>query len=422
MTVVSTDSYTGDVPDTHVLQVVPARELVSLTSALTDLANRKPTKPFSSERVDFVADLARTLSKRGRGLPETQALAFWMRRAELARMAESLHKLSADDVRLMPRGTVFHVPPANVDTIFVYSLVLSVLAGNRNIVRLSSRATTQSNLILDTINEVLVRHPKVASSTLMLSYGHDDSITSAISSICDTRVIWGGDSTVAAVRKCPLPPHATELTFPDRFSMAGIGIESFQNLSSEDRDTLVENFFNDTYWFDQLGCSSARLLIWVGDEPEDLSAITEDFAARLHSITQKKSYLIDTSAAIAKLSQSMSSIIDEAVTGYHQYDNSLTVLDVADFPQVRGDFCGGGLFYQMHVQRLSEIAPHVTRMDQTLASFGIEISELDHLVESLCGSGIDRIVPIGQALAFDRVWDGFDLLSELVRRVVVRTS
>ena len=34
--------------------------------------------------------------------------------------------------------------------------------------------------------------------------------------------------------------------------------------------------------------------------------------------------------------------------------------------------------------------------------------------------GLDRVVPIGEALAFDTVWDGFDLVDDMLRRVRVR--
>jgi len=41
----------------------------------------------------------------------------------------------------------------------------------------------------------------------------------------------------------------------------------------------------------------------------------------------------------------------------------------------------------------------------------------------LCnGRGVDRMVPIGDALAFDDVWDGFDLLGEFSRLVALRPS
>ena len=49
----------------------------------------------------------------------------------------------------------FHVTPANVDTLFVYSWVLSLLVGNANIVRLSSRSTPVRTRILETIATVM---------------------------------------------------------------------------------------------------------------------------------------------------------------------------------------------------------------------------------------------------------------------------
>lgn len=421
-------------PAVPVEVVVPQRRTADLGDVLRALVEASPAEPFAPERLAFVADLSRALAKRGRGLPETQALAFWMRKAELARMADDLPRLAGPDVRLMPRGTVFHIPPANVDTLFVYSLVLSVLAGNRNIVRLSSRTTDQSNLIIDTIDEVLRDHPQVADATAMLTYGHDDAITAAISGICDTRVIWGGDATVAAIRRVALPPHATELTFPDRFSMAAIGTKAYSDMSADARDDLAEQFFNDAYWFDQLGCSSPRLVVWVGEAADALAgpeveagatttdALAEDFHQRVLDVIERKGYAVDTSAAIAKLGQSMRSIIDDDVTAYRRYDNALTVLDVAGFPDARGDFCGAGLFYEVRLPRLVDLAPHISRADQTLAVHGVPRADIDALVTALCGRGIDRIVPFGQALAFNRIWDGHDLLAELMRRVTVSVA
>lgn len=401
---------------TSVQVLVPRVQRTTVEAVLTGLAAANVTAPFAAERMEFVAHLSRALSKRGRGLPETQALAFWMRKAELQRMARDVSDATPHGVILMPRGTVFHVPPANVDTLFVYSLVLSVLAGNRNVVRLSSRATDQSNLILDTINEVLLEHPLVADGVVMLTYGHDQDITEAISAKCDTRVIWGGDATIETIRKAPLGAHATEVTFPDRFSMAAIATAAYAELDESGRDALAEKFFNDAYWFDQLGCSSARLLVWVGEAPE---ALTADFHARVHAMTVRKGYEVDASAAIAKLSQATRAMIDDEVTTYVRYDNELTVVDVAAFPHARGEFCGAGLFYEMHVQALADLAPHITRTDQTLAVFGIPHDELRALVHTLAGRGIDRIVPFGQALAFDRIWDGYDIFGELVRRISV---
>ena len=400
-----------------VIQFLPTRGTVDLGDVLRDLREAPVTAPFDQSRIDYISDLATRLRRKGRGLPETQALAYWMRKAELHRLEDSFAELGNDRCLLMPRGTVFHVPPANVDTLFVYSWVLSTLVGNRNIVRLSSRATDQSNLILDTMRETVVDHPEVAGSTTMLSYGHDDRLTAAISAECDVRVIWGGDGTVNRIRTTAIPPHATELVFADRFSMAAVATDAYRELDDAKRDQLAELFFNDAYWFDQLGCSSARLVLWAG--AQDPQPLAEDFYGRVRAVARAKGYQVDPSAAIAKFSQACRTMIEADVSAYSAPDNTMSVLTMDGFPDVRGEFCGAGLFYQLHVTALAEIVPHIRRADQTLTAFGFGEDELRDLVRALRGRGIDRIVPFGQALQFNRFWDGYDLLAELTRKVTL---
>jgi hypothetical protein len=298
--------------------------------------------------------------------------------------------------------------------------VLALLSGNRNIVRLSSRASDQATLILKSLNEVLLQYPDIARATSMVTYGHDQEITQEISTRCDVRVIWGGDQTVAMIRQIPLPPHAKELTFPDRFSMAALSTAAYSQLDDLARDALAEDFFNDSYWFDQLGCSSARLLIWVGDAAN--SVLSKDFHQRILRAIERKNYDSTTSTAIAKMGQALGSVMEEEISSYTQYSNGLTVLDSENFPNVRGEFCGGGLFYQMHVDTLMDLVPHIQRADQTLAAFGFNQTELRGFVGALQGRGIDRIVPFGQALQFSRIWDGYDLLQEFTRRVSVQAN
>lgn len=400
---------------TVVSQVVPRPVDVELDALLDAVGHASVAHPFHASRVDFVTDLARRLGRRSAAHPEARALAYWMRRAEVIRMKAAFDQLGTADIVLQPRGTVFHIPPSNVDTIFVYSWAMSTLLGNRNIVRMSSRATEQSGLILDVIREVLVDHPEVAASTSMLTYGHETAITAAISAVADTRVIWGGDDTVNRVRSVAIPPHATELTFTDRFSLAAISCAAYDELDAAARDALVERFFNDAYFFDQMGCSSARLLVWVGDADK----ASTDFRQRLRSMVRAKGYDVPTSNAIAKISQGYRGMIDSAAVGMDASDNTLTVLDVDRFPHVRGEFCGGGFLYELVVASLGDIADDIRRADQTLAVFGIPRDDLSSFVARLAGRGIDRIVPIGKALEFSRYWDGYDLFTEFTRKVTI---
>jgi len=397
--------------------VIPALGTTNVNDLLAKLGQSSLSEPFSEERIEFVSDLSRALSRTARGVPEIQALAYWMRKSEVHRLAENFKRLEDNHVMLMPRGTVFHVPPANVDTLFVYSFVLALLSGNRNIVRLSSRASEQAALIIQSLNQVLLRYPNIGQATSMVTYGHEQEITGEISAQCDVRVIWGGDQTVAMIRQVSLPPHAKEITFPDRFSMAALSVSAYATLDEEKRDTLAEDFFNDSYWFDQLGCSSARLLIWVGDAAS--STLSKDFHQRILRTIERKSYESNTSAAIAKMGQALGSVMEDTIFSYTQYSNALTVLDSEGFPDVRCDFCGGGLFYQLHVEELLDLVPHIQRADQTLAAFGFDQNQMRDFVSALQGRGIDRIVPFGQALQFNRIWDGYDLLQEFTRRVFI---
>lgn len=60
--------------------------------------------------------------------------------------------------------------------------------------------------------------------------------------------------------------------------------------------------------------------------------------------------------------------------------------------------------------------------DQTITHFGFSPAELRALAQRAGARGVDRLVPVGEALAFDATWDGYDLIGDFLRRVTVRTS
>lgn len=405
----------------HVIVRLPAEGQRPLDEIIRNFQQVRPLQPYSPALIDFCAAFSQRLGRKARGMPELQALAFWMRRTELVRMQASFEALATERVYFVPRGLVFHVPPANVDTIFIYSWLMSVLAGNKNIIRLSSRETEQMNLILQVLNDLLAEEQFAAlrGNTLMLNYDHDQAITTSLSLAADVRVIWGGDHTVQAIRQSPLAPHATELTFPDRFSLAAIHAERYLTDDVTRHRGLAEQFFNDAFWFDQMGCSSPRLLVWVGAE-QVVSEASKIFFSQLQAVTETKGYAVDTATAISKFTFAMRAALDYPVQSYERLSNEVMVLPLTQFAEVRGEFCGAGLFYQLRCEELTEIAPYIERRDQTLSHHGFQQNELLALVKALNGRGIDRIVPFGEALNFNRYWDGYDLLQSFTRRVYVQ--
>jgi len=120
------------------------------------LLNAAQMQPFSPIVIDFVESLGRALRTDPaiRKFPELVALGYWARGANIKRLHLRYAGAYPASVR-MPRGLAFHIAPSNVDTIFVYSLLLSMLAGNTNLVRISSRAGEQSGHLLQVLERAL---------------------------------------------------------------------------------------------------------------------------------------------------------------------------------------------------------------------------------------------------------------------------
>lgn len=132
------------------------------------------------------------------------AFGFWCRRARL----EALAARHASPLPRLGRGLAFHLAPANVPALFAYTLAIGLLAGNANVVRLSSRRMEGEAPLLAALRRVLERpeHAAVRARTSLITYGRDDAVTADYCARCDARIVWGGDATVAAVRAMPMPP------------------------------------------------------------------------------------------------------------------------------------------------------------------------------------------------------------------------
>jgi hypothetical protein len=120
---------------------------------------------------------------------------------------------------------------------------------------------------------------------------------------------------------------------------------------------------------------------------------------------------------MSKLLFTYQAALDGKLRAQARLSNELSVLTLNDLSEFDRSHPGAGLFFVGHVRALTELVPFVTRRDQTLSHFGFSKQQLTELIASLGGRGLDRLVPFGQALTFNRFWDGYDLLQELTRRV-----
>lgn len=402
-------------------RVGPA-EIEEILAGLRAAPHRHAT-PFDPLRMEFSNAVSRAIleSGRSRAFPELLALAFWLRRTAVSRLADRFAALESAGAARAPRGLVFHLPPTNVDTMFLYSLMTSFLVGNLNVVRVSqSRPTEQVTILCELLRGVLAeeRFIEFADELAVVSYGHEPEPTAAASSQADVRMIWGGDETVALIRAVPAGPATHDLAFADRFSFALIRPAALCEADEASLGALAEQMFNDAYWFDQMGCASPRLIVWVGAADATEAASRRLFDA-LTRVISAKGYRLQTATAIAKLTFLYGAMIDRPVSHVRREGNELFVVALDDLERFDRTHPGGGLFFEARVAELSELVGFVRRKDQTVTAHGFSEAELVTFARSLAGRGVDRIVPFGEALNFDSVWDGYDLLAELTRSVAV---
>lgn len=381
-------------------------------------------KPFDGIILDFFDAFSRNIlsNKSINHLPEIAALGFWLRKANLNKLKEQNDHLFSNPFYITsPLGKVFHICPANVDTMFIYSLTVSVLMGNKNILRVSSRMEAPHvKMLFDVLNKTIQQEKfSVFNSYInIISYPHNDAISSSISTSVNARVIWGGDETIKTFKKFETLARTKDIVFADRVSMLCIGCKSYLSLDEAELKVVVRNFYNDAYTFDQMGCSSPQTIYFIGNKDE----YAKCFLKFQNDVSEylKEHYEADL-ASISSLK--LNRMVDDALEGIivsqagNNYIKFLELNNDVDESKLHG--CGGGYFYIRNIASTISLGNLHAPKVQTVSYFGLIKSDLDILSQLSNGEGIDRIVPLGQALNFNYIWDGYNLFDELSKKVFV---
>ena len=401
--------------------LAPTDDAAGLAEFL-DAALDARAEPFAAARMDTLGRLSAALLADPvlRRDPASVSVAYWLRRAHLTRLAEEHVRRAASepDVLRVPVGRVLHMAPSNVDTLFIYSWALAYLCGNASVVRLSQESGIVVESLLRVIGSVASVDAELRASNRFVTYGHDDEITAALSAWCAHRVIWGGDAAVSAIRPLPLPPHASERVFGSKYSFAVIDAARFDAAPEEERARVAAGFFNDLFWFDQMACSSPHVVFWIGSA-HAAEAAARDFERALQAEVGRRGFEPPVSSAVHRRTYAFGLAASADVRIVLEHPGFVGV-HLRDRAALDKDVCGGGLLRHVPVAELSEVLGFVDEGDQTLTHWGIDGVTLRDFAAQAGARGLDRVVPIGEALAFDVVWDGFHLVDDMLRRVRVR--
>jgi hypothetical protein len=257
------------------------------------------------------------------------------------------------------------------------------------------------------------RYDDVAKRIAIVRYDRSSDATDFFSSLCDVRIIWGGDQTIKSIRKAEIPPRAFDVCFADRYSIAALSPSAVIEATESELAKLAESFYNDTYLFDQNACSAPHVIFW--EKSEKIETAKERFWNAVHKHVIGK-YNLQAVLSIDKLTAFYRQAIGMNIQSEPMQDNYVVRTKLLNLPHNIDTFrCAGGYFSEYEINSLDEIADIVTNKYQTLSYFGFEQDEIKLFIQSNHLYGIDRVVPIGETTTFSLTWDGYDLINTLSR-------
>ena len=359
---------------------------------------------------DFLEELSHLFMKDPayRRYPEIYALGFWCRRAHIEKITRGEGRRG--------RGLVLHIAPSNMPTMFAYSWITSLLAGNSNIVRVSERGSEITDTAISGIASVLSRpvFSELQKQNAFVSFPRGHKAIEEISNHAKARVIWGGDETIASICSISKADDCVDITFPDKYSIALLKSSDFANAEDRDIRHLAHLFYNDTYGADQNACSSPRTVFWLRD---DESADLDDIKTKWWNAVAEEAKSYDLQAWIATEKYRMlcrNYALQQGLGKVSRWGNRLYVVpadrSVERLTDLQGRF---GLFYEMEIDSMDELLPYMESKIQTVVSSGSNQAQIYELFRRAECEGVDRVVAIGEALDFSIVWDRKDLVEKL---------
>ena len=371
----------------------------------------KISEPFNNLATNFLSDFSNELRKfkKINLYPDLIYLIFWCVKNK------KIAKTFNNDCLRLGRGLIFHICPSNVPTNFIYSFFFGLLSGNSNIVKIPSKNFKEKEIILSVIKSLFnkKKYINIKNSNCFVKYNNIAETTKKISSICDGRVIWGGDNTINDIRKTWIPERAIDITFPDRYSLSVINLNRFKKLQLNEVELLAKKFYYDGYTMNQSACNSPHFVFWVGKKNIEMQ---NKFWDCLNKVVEKK-FIFDDIHVIDKYANLIENfIIHKNFNFVKKFENSLYVLEtdknIDSIENIRGI---NGTFFQKNINKLNVLSKFITKKCQTITYYGFQKKELKFFMTNNNLLGIDRIVPIGKALNIEIIWDGYDVIRSLSR-------
>ncbi len=377
----------------------------------------KSLRPFDDDVIKFLNELSCCLIKDKESKKNLELFTFsiWCRESNIRSLIKDYNNI--EKKRMHGLGIVFHIPPSNVIMNFAYSMVIGLVTGNKNIIRIPSKSIKLAKLISIKIKSLKKKYSNIVKLICFINYDYDKEISKKMSIIADARIIWGSDETVNNFKKIDTKINCRDIIFSDKYSISIINSEKIIKLDKKKIFKLCKNFYNDTYLFDQNACTAPQTIFWIGKRSKEAK---NKFWGCMEGIVLKN-YKLDLYSAVNKF-DNMSTLAFRSKNldlSFYNFKNLIiraNLKNVKNLDKLRGKW---GFFYEKDYKSLNKIKIYRSKKYQSVSYFGFLQNDLLKLSNNKSMKDFCRYIKIGDTMKFNFVWDGYDLIHSLTKKIKI---
>ena len=380
------------------------------------IIEKQPIPIFHQTILNFLSELSKLILNETRltKYNDLKSFAFWCRENNMKNKQSKYD----DEYTKKGIGLVLHIPPSNTPMAAAYSFVFGLLSGNSNIVRISDPNIDSIKELIKIINKILKKKKfeNIRKNNSLIYYTKDSSVSEILSGIIDARIVWGSEKTIEYFKGIKTKNHCKDVFFGDKYSISIIDVKMFFQLSSKKKTIFIQNFYNDTFIMDQNACSSPHTIFWLNSNKK----LKDLFWNKLNDHVTKK---YDFTKEIQNHKYSRLNKILLKYHFLHETQNlfRINVFKIKNLTEPISDLRGlAGIFFEYDINNIKEIKRIINERCQTITYFGIKKKILTSLINNHDIVGINRVIPVGQAIDMDLIWDGKNLINELSRIIEVK--
>jgi len=321
-------------------------------------------------------------------------------------------------IKAQPRGVVCHWIAGNVPTLGIYSVLLSILCKNANILRVSKESVSAVYDLLKLLDNIEVEYEgntyssKIILKNIAIIYFNsgDKNHNTQMSLKADARIVWGSKIAVDDISLLPKRTTCVDLIFGPKYSFA---VFDKSAIESEDFEEYLENLVTDIIAFNQKSCSSPQVL-FLEKSNLTIEKIAQLLSQKFEKIMKRYSNLDLDQATAAKIINKRGEYLlclDKSI--YMSKGLQYTILIDNELKLEEG--ITGRTIFVKEVEGILDVCTLITKNIQTIGIASKDSSKTLDFASRVTTFGVDRVVKIGYMNFYDSPWDGTLIMSELVR-------